>query len=81
MLCDNIASSPEFKPEKTKSLREHFNSSEELQKIEGFKELLEKYEYGEKLDFNVIKSKKIACENYIPKKALSLARTLSCFIF
>ena len=81
MLCDNIASSPEFKPEKKKSLREYYNSSAELQRVEGFKELLEEYNYGESLDFNEIKAKKAAQENYIPRKALSLARAFSCFLF
>ena len=54
MLCDNIASSPEFKPEKKKNLREHFNSSEELKNVRGLKEILEKYNYGENLDFKKI---------------------------
>ncbi len=81
MLCDNIASSPEFKPEKKKSLRDYYNSCEALQKVEGFKELLEKYNYGENIDFDKIKMIKEARENYIPRKALSLARALSCFIF
>ena len=58
MLCDNIASSPEFKPEKKKSLREYFKSSKELQNVSGFKDLLEKYNYGENLDFDAIKAKK-----------------------
>ena len=58
MLCDNIASSPEFKPEKKKSLREHYNTCKELQKVEGFAELLEKYNYGENIDFNAIKTEK-----------------------
>ena len=58
MICDNIASSPEFKPEKKKSLREHYNSSQELQNVKGFGELLEKYNYGENLDFAKLKAKK-----------------------
>ena len=58
MLCDNIASSPEFKPEKHLSLREYYESNPELQKIEGFKSLLEKYNYGESLDFKAIKQAK-----------------------
>jgi hypothetical protein len=58
MLCDNIASSPEFKPEKTKSLREYYNTCKELQKVEGLSQLLEKYNYGENLDFNEIKAEK-----------------------
>lgn len=58
MLCDNIASSPEFKPEKKKSLRDHFTTSKELQAVKGFKEILEKYNYGENLDFDSIKKEK-----------------------
>ena len=58
MICDNIASSPEFKPEKTRSLREHFANTPALQNVTGLKEILEKYNYGEKLDFNKIKEKK-----------------------
>ena len=58
MICDNIASSPDFKPEKTKTLREHFAKSPELQKVKGFKEILEKYNYGENLDFAKIKAEK-----------------------
>lgn len=57
MLCDNIASSPFFKPEKKKTLRAHYNSSQELQSVNGFKELLEKYNYGENLNFESIKNK------------------------
>ena len=55
MLCDNIASSPEFKPEKKYSLREHFKHSKELQKVKGFKKLLKQFNYGENLDFSKIK--------------------------
>lgn len=55
MLCDNIASSPEFKPEKKLSLREHFARSKELQSVEGLKEILTKYNFGESLDFDKIK--------------------------
>jgi len=58
MLCDNIASSPEFKPEKTKSLREYYRTCKDLQNVEGFSELLEKYNFGENLDFNEIKTEK-----------------------
>ena len=58
MICDNIASSPDFKPEKTRTLREHFAKSPELQKVAGFKEILEKYNYGENLDFDKIKAQK-----------------------
>lgn len=58
IICDNIASSPEFKPEKTKSLREHYNSCEALQNIKGLKELLEKFHYGEDLDFQKINNEK-----------------------
>lgn len=58
MLCDNIASSPDFKPEKKQNLREYYASNKELQKIEGFSKLLEKYNYGENLNFEEIKNKK-----------------------
>lgn len=58
MICDNIASSPEFKPEKKKSLREHFNTCPSLQKVKGFREILEKYNFGENLDFDKIKTEK-----------------------
>lgn len=68
MLCDNIASSPEFKPEKKKSLREHFSTSKELQSVSGFKELLEKYNFGENLDFNKIKA--IKAQKYKDIKGL-----------
>lgn len=60
MLCDNIASSPEFKPEKKYSLREHFNTSPELQNVDGFKAILERYNYGEDLDFDRINREKIS---------------------
>lgn len=55
MLCDNIASSPEFKPEKKNSLRKHFANSKELQSVNGFEELLNKYNFGEALNFDKIK--------------------------
>lgn len=58
MVCDNIASSPEFKPEKKKSLREHFNTNRELQSVKGFREILEKYNFGENLNFDKIKAEK-----------------------
>lgn len=58
MLCDNISSSPKFKPEKKKSLRDYYTSSKELQNVQGFGELLEKYNYGENINFDLIKVKK-----------------------
>ena len=58
MLCDNIASSPEFKPEKKRSLREHYHTYKPLQDVEGFGEILEKYNYGENLDFEKIKKQR-----------------------
>lgn len=57
MLCDNIASSPEFKPEKKLSLRDYYNSTPELQCVDGFGDILERYNYGENLDFTNIKLK------------------------
>ncbi len=80
MLCDNIASSPEFKPEKKKSLREHFATSLDLQRVAGFKEILEKYNYGENLDFNTIKMEKDArfnAYNGVALIALNLLALLS----
>ena len=58
MLCDNIASSPEFKPEKTCSLREHYAQCKELQQVKGLKSLFEKYNYGENLNFDKINFKR-----------------------
>ena len=58
MLCDNIASSPYFKPEKKYTLREYYKKSKEFQNLAGFKELLEKYNYGESLKFEEINNKK-----------------------
>ena len=71
MLCDNIASSPEFKPEKKYSLREHYKNSKLLQSVDGFKNILEKYNYGENINFNKIKSIKDA--NYTGVKGVILA--------
>lgn len=81
MLCDNIASSPEFKPEKKKSLRDHFNSSEELQKVKGFKELLEKYNYGENLDFNKIKVIKDFHKDGFFNRFKTVCKAITFFIF
>ena len=58
MLCDNIASSPQFKPEKKYSLREYYNLSKELQTIPGFGELVKKYNFGDSIDFSKIKALK-----------------------
>ncbi len=55
MLCDNIASSPEFKPEKKRSLREHYATCEELQQVNGLRGIFERYNYGEDLNFAKIK--------------------------
>ena len=75
MLCDNIASSPEFKPEKTKSLRDHYATCKELQKVKGFEEILKKYNYGEGLNFEAIKAvKNIKYNSY--QGALALAINL-----
>lgn len=60
MLCDNIASSPEFKPEKKNSLRVHYQTSKELQNVQGLGDIFEKYNYGESLNFDRIKAKKEA---------------------
>ena len=77
MICDNIASSPEFKPEKKKSLREHYNSSQELQNVKGFGELLEKYNYGENLDFAKLKAKKNIKYHGFIGMAFATLRTLT----
>lgn len=58
MLCDNIASSPEFKPEKKNSLRAYYAKSKELQSVSGFGEVLVKYNFGEDIDFNKVKQLK-----------------------
>lgn len=58
MLCDNIASSPQFKPEKKYSLREYYNLSKELQEIPGFGEMVRKYNFGDNIDFSKIKAMK-----------------------
>lgn len=50
ILCDNISSSPYFKSDKQYTLREYFKTSN-LNKIHGLKELMEKFNYGENLDF------------------------------
>ena len=57
MLCDNIASSPEFKPEKKLSLREHYSSNKMLQSVKGLGEILNRYNFGENLDFAKINKK------------------------
>lgn len=80
MICDNIASSPEFKPEKKKSLREHFNTSLSLQNITGFKELLEKFNYGENLNFDKIKQEKNTKYHGIEGIALGALKVLSIMI-
>ena len=71
MLCDNIASSPEFKPEKKLSLREHFRTSKELQNVAGFKKILEKYNYGENVNFSKINKERQ--NDYTGLKGLALA--------
>ena len=58
MLCDNIASSPQFKPEKKYSLREYYQISKELQEVPGFGEFVKKYNFGDNLDFKRIKAMK-----------------------
>lgn len=80
MLCDNIASSPEFKPEKKKSVREYYSSSTELQAVSGFKELLEKYNFGENLDFNKIKAIKAQKYRDIKGFGCAVAKMLMAII-
>lgn len=76
MLCDNIASSPEFKPEKKNSLRKYYSISKELQSVKGFGEILEKYNYGENIDF--AKIKRIKAEKFEGMKGIArvLAKSL-----
>ena len=62
MLCDNVASTD--KKDKL-PLRVYYNSSEELQSVEGFKQLLEKYNYGENIDFDKIHIQKKKRRNAI----------------
>ena len=76
MLCDNIASSPEFKPEKKRSLREHFNKSPELQNVQGLHEILEQYQYGESLNFSKIKKEKNKKYTGIVGFALGLSKLM-----
>ena len=57
VVCDNIASSPDFKPKKKYRLRDYFQISPELQKIEGLEEVLKKYNFGEDLNFEKVKEK------------------------
>lgn len=71
MLCDNIASSPEFKPEKKNSLRKYYSISKELQSVEGFGEFLEKYNFGENVDF--AKIKRIKAEKFEGMKGIARA--------
>lgn len=80
MLCDHIASSPEFKPEKKLGLRDFYSQNIELQNIDGYKEVLEKYNYGESLDFNKIKFKQEYQKNYLPHKAHQLTKKFATFI-
>ncbi len=54
MVCDNIASSPQFKPEKKLSLRAHYAKSKELQAVKGLSEILERYHYGDDINFGKI---------------------------
>jgi len=78
MLTDNIASSPEFKPDKKYSLREFYKRSPELQNVKGFKRLLDYYNFGENIDFNKIKAMKESKYNGI--KGVSLATVKSVLL-
>ena len=80
MLCDNIASSPEFKPEKKLSLREHYKQSKQLKKVIGLKGILEKYNYGENLDFNKIKTAKNNKFKGVKGFARGMVKSLACLI-
>ncbi len=80
MLCDNIASSPEFKPEKKLSLREHYRQSKQLKKVMGLQGILEKYNYGENLDFNKIKTAKNNKFKGVKGFARGMVKSLACLI-
>lgn len=77
MLVDNIASSPDFKPEKKLSLRNYFKISKELQGVEGFKEILERYNFGENLNFEQIKNLKKTKYNGTKGIGRTLIKTLA----
>ena len=79
MLCDNIASSPEFKPEKKRSLREHYQTCRELQEVSGFGEILEKYNFGEDLNFAKIKQEKDNKYHGVHGVASGIAKTMFFF--
>ena len=81
MVCDWISSSPEFKPEKKKSVRDFFNSDPELQKIPGLKDELEICNFGESLNFNRIKQLKVLNATYIPRKMRNISKAIACFFF
>ena len=55
IVCDNISSSPYFKEDKHYSLREYFLNSK-LKEIPELQELMEKFNYGEDLNFEKIKN-------------------------
>lgn len=79
MLCDNIASSPFFKPEKKYTLRCYYNMSKEFQNLEGFRELLEKYNYGENLNFEDINKRKNVKIGSIKETVKAIASILNIF--
>lgn len=57
MVCDNIASSPVFKPQKHYFLRDYFEKTPELQQVKGLKEKLVNCNFGEDLNIKQIKRK------------------------
>ena len=79
MLCDNIASSPVFKPEKKYNLRDFYKISNELKQVKGFGDLLEEYNYGESLDYDKIKSSSNKINNI--KKIAEVLTTPIALIF
>ena len=79
MVCDLVASSPAFKPEKKKSVRDYFNLSEELQKIPNLKEELERCNYGELLDFENIKLKTYLNGNHLSNQVQNISKAVACF--
>ena len=57
VICDNIASSPVFKPEKKYSFRDYFFINKDLQQVAGLGEILNTCNFGENLNFELVKQK------------------------
>ena len=59
VVCDNIASSPYFKPEKKYGVRDYFEKSSELQRVEGLRDKFVELNFGENLNVKEIKEKSL----------------------